>query len=144
MENITVLISSIMGRTADVMIDMSNYYNNLEYEVRREGRQRSTRFEFLRNSQRTNQFIACDIKLSRRLANIRNQHNRYRNKMRELITLIHTKQKEAQLNNEFGLEVDVKYMTISIDPHTNHWLFDPLYFTGRRFATDTGIPDLED
>ena len=144
MENITVLISSIMGRTADVMIDMSNYYNNLEYEVRREGRKRSTRFEFLRTSQRTNSFIACDIRLSHRMSNIQYQHNQYRNKMRRLITLISTKQKESQLNNEFGIEVDTKYMTVEIDPHTNHWLFDPLYFTGRRFATDTGIPDLED
>lgn len=144
MENITVLISSIMGRTADVMINMSNYYNNLEYEVRGEGRKRSTRFEFLRTSQRTNKFIACDIRLSHRMSNIQYQHNQYRNKMRRLITLISTKQKEAQLNNEFGIEVDAKYMTVEIDPHTNHWLFDPLYFTGRRFATDTGIPDLED
>lgn len=144
MENITVLISSILDRTADVMINMSNYYNNLEYEVRGEGRKRSTRFEFLRTSQRTNKFIACDIRLSHRMSNIQYQHNQYRNKMRRLITLISTKQKEAQLNNEFGIEVDAKYMTVEIDPHTNHWLFDPLYFTGRRFATDTGIPDLED
>lgn len=143
MEQTTVLISTITARVGVVINAMNNLKVNLEYELSKYARAKSSAFEFLRSAHRTRRFIQTDIKSYIYNEHIQNQYNCYNQKMHELRTVIATKIREANSLNEFGIENQVKFLTLDLDARTVHWLFSDAFFTEYHFHQRTNLTPLE-
>lgn len=143
MEQTTVLISTIKARVGGVINAMNNLKVNLEYQLHKYARKKSSSFEFLRSAHHTRRFIERDIKSSRYNDYIQYQYNYYNQKLHELLTVIDVKVKETNSLNEFGIENQVKYLTLDLDAHTVHWLFSDNFFTEYHFHQRTNTSPLE-
>lgn len=139
MEQTTVLISSIKARVGVVINAMNSLKVNLEYELSKYAREKSSAFEFLRSAHRTRRFIETDVKLYVYNKNIRHQYNYYNQKLHELLTIIDVKVKETNSLNEFGIENQVQFLTLDLDAHTVHWLFSDNFFTEYHFHQRTNL-----